>query len=391
MNIRHLRAFVAVCESGSVSIAAERMQLSQPAVTQSMAKLERLLDVSLFNRRSKGLVPTPAGTVFLVRVEGALNRLAVALRNIRAAAGVMGALTTTHLKALDAVARHGSFSLAAVALGISQPALHRAARDLETQLGKTLYTKTHRGIDVTRDGDVLVRAIRLAFADLDHGVEDIVALTSGKSTILRVGALSLAQGTIMPPVLNRLHDIAPEVHVRVVDAPFDDMLYALRHGEIDIMVGRLRDPLPAPDIRQNALFEDRLGVFCRPEHPVLSIGHPTKADLAAYPWVVGHPGMRGRQHFDQFFADVPQDCLGPMIESSAHALVSGLLRGSDKLAMLSQIEAAEDCRRGTLARVDTDLGDSAHVIGTTVRDDWKPTPMQETFLDTLSTQVDLLH
>src|SRR5688500_9155726 len=58
LNLRHLRGMLAVHEHGSISSAAAAVNLSQPALTQGILKLENQLGEVLFERRSDGMVPT---------------------------------------------------------------------------------------------------------------------------------------------------------------------------------------------------------------------------------------------------------------------------------------------------------------------------------------------
>lgn len=65
MTLRHLRIFVAVCETGSTTAAAEKLYLSQPAVSLAVTELERYYGVRLFDRLAKRLYITEAGREFL--------------------------------------------------------------------------------------------------------------------------------------------------------------------------------------------------------------------------------------------------------------------------------------------------------------------------------------
>ena len=67
LNLRHLRALGSIVERGNMSAAAEMVGLSQPALTQGLAKLERQLAVSLFDRHASGVLPTDAGRVLAER------------------------------------------------------------------------------------------------------------------------------------------------------------------------------------------------------------------------------------------------------------------------------------------------------------------------------------
>ncbi|MFG2122628.1 LysR family transcriptional regulator [Streptomyces sp. NPDC048710] len=80
MELRELRAFVAVVEEGGLSAAARRLHLSQPALSQTVSGLERQLGVKLLTRGSTGVRATEAGTALLGEARAVLARHDQALR-----------------------------------------------------------------------------------------------------------------------------------------------------------------------------------------------------------------------------------------------------------------------------------------------------------------------
>ena len=135
LNLRHLRALGQVIAQGSLNRAAEAAGLSQPALTQGLAKLEKQLGVTLFDRHSDGVTPSPAGTALAERVERAFDQLASATRR-SARGGTRGfarpelLMTATQLDAFLHFADAQGFAGAAAASGMSQPAVHRSVREL---------------------------------------------------------------------------------------------------------------------------------------------------------------------------------------------------------------------------------------------------------------------
>ncbi len=389
LNLRHLRAFAQVCHCGSISAAAETVHLSQSAITQALAKLERDFEVVFFSRSSKGMFPTDQAHVLLKRVDRAFELLRAATRQAQRAEHVGAvqhyshSLTSTQLRALVAVARHGNFSVAARAMGVSQPSLYRAAKDLEALSRELLYRKSSQGIELTPAAKLLARAAQLVFAELGSAISDIKYLKGDSRVVLSLGSLPLARGTILPLALNRLTALHPQLQVQVIDNAFDETLHALRHGEIDLMLGALRSPPPADDVQQEPLFEDRLGVYCGPGHPLLSDKRFSKATLASYPWVVARRGAPSRSYFDSFFADVPDLQRGPVLESGSLILVRGLLQESNKLTMISRHQVKEEVRTGSLCPLAIDLGDKPRMIGVSYRANWQSTKTQQELLEIL--------
>ncbi|KDN17982.1 LysR family transcriptional regulator [Amycolatopsis rifamycinica] len=93
MEIRELRAFVAVVEAGAMSKAARQLHLSQPALSQTITALERRLGVRLLVRTSTGVQVTDAGTTLLGEARAVLARhdqaLAAMARHTAAGGGVL--------------------------------------------------------------------------------------------------------------------------------------------------------------------------------------------------------------------------------------------------------------------------------------------------------------
>lgn len=82
VEVRHLRYFLAVAESGSFSRAADRLQITQPSVSQQMRDLEAGLRVTLFQRRGKRILLTSAGVVFQEHARTVLRQLETCLQEL---------------------------------------------------------------------------------------------------------------------------------------------------------------------------------------------------------------------------------------------------------------------------------------------------------------------
>lgn len=392
-NLRHLRAFHEVAQCRSISKAANQVFLSQPAITQAIAKLEQILDVVLFDRNSDGMLPTKAGQLFAARVGRALELIRLGTADAQRAGGekagrrngsVAHLLTTTQLRALVAVAKARNFSLAARSIGTSQPALYRAARDLESLMGVELFEKTSQGIDLTRAGQTLSQQVKLAFAELTQGFAEVAALNGVDSGRIVVGSMPLSRHFILPSAITALSAEHPEVTVRVLEGSYAELLHGLRHGEIDFLIGALRDPLPVDDVSQEAVFDSSLAIVARSGHPLLKKkGRLSIDDLAAFPWVISPEGTPTRDHFEALFRGKDREPPKGLVESGSLVLVRGLLLQSDRLTLISSHQVRLEQELGLLSILPYDLPDTSRAIGITTRRDWRPTPSQGRLLELL--------
>ena len=366
--------------------------LSQPAITQAIAKIEASLCVPLFERRSDGMFTTECGRIFLERVERALNLVqfgakeAVRIglrRGGRSITNFDQLLTMAQLRALVAVADAGNFTLAARAAGISQPSLHRTARDLERLSGITFFNKSSQGIELTRAAQVLAQQAKLAFGELEQGFDEVEEWRGKDVGSIVVGTMPLARTFILPTAINALTRERPEVRVSVVDGPYNDLLHGLRHGEMDLLIGALRDPPPIDDVVQEPLFRDPLAVVARAGHPLGKVDPVSVEDLVRYPWVVPRRGAPTRIHFDSFLGGAKSGRPASLIESSSLILIRELLLGSDRLTLISAHQVQHEIRMGLLIPLAVAIPGTEREIGLTMRQDWRPTATQRRFLECL--------
>ncbi len=390
-NIKHLRACEAVLRTRSFSAAANEVFMSQPAVTQAVAKLETHLGSALFDRRPEGVFPTEIGHIFVNRIgrmqhylaQGMMEIMRSARRQHGQSAKLHHLVTSVQLRALVAIAEAGNFSLAARSIGISQPSLHRAARDLEHLCAVPLFEKASSGILLTKLAEGLVMNTKLALMELDQAYDEIAAWQGGRGGRVAIGTMPLARSAILPAAINDLLGQAPDTRISIIDGPYRELLYALRHGDIDVLIGALRDPVPVDDIEQTALFDDPLAIVARVHHPLMKQDVITKEDLAKCAWIVPRRGAPTREYFENMF---PEGGLRPqsVIVTGSLILIRRLLSTSDQVTIISRHQIAQEEKYGELRRLPITLSDTERPIGFTTRKGWSPTAIQKDFLSRLT-------
>ncbi|MCO5059519.1 MAG: LysR family transcriptional regulator [Rhizobiaceae bacterium] len=390
-NLRHLRAFWQVAQSGSISAASERAYLSQPAITQALSKLEGMIGARLFVRSSTGMIRTEAGECLYHRVDRALDMIAAGSmqaarrtgRGRQSGRGFHHLLTTVQLRAFLALAETGTFSQAARQLEIARPSVHRAINDIERIAGFALFENSAHGMIPTPAGDVFRKAVLLAFAELRQAIEEVGLLGGRDRARIVVGSLPLARSEILPTVINEMTIIRPDLHIVVRDGAYGDLLRALRYGEIDLLIGALRSPDPADDVQQEALFVDKLAIIARAGHPLAGQRMVEARLLIDYPWVTPSPNIPTREQFDALFRASGTGTPSRIVETSSLVLIRGLLSASDKLTIISRHQVARELDAGLLTALDFPLPGSDREIGITTRHNWSPTATQVLFVEKL--------
>jgi len=124
--------------------------------------------------------------------------------------------TVSDLVAFIAVAREGSFTKAAVQLGVSQPALSHTLRSLEARLGVRLLNRTTRSVAPTEAGERLLRSIEPQFAQIEGTLTALTELRDKPSGTVRITATQHAAETVLWPRLSAVMRSYPDITVELV-------------------------------------------------------------------------------------------------------------------------------------------------------------------------------
>jgi len=246
-------------------------------------------------------------------------------------------------------------------------------------LGISLFQRAARGVEPGEAAKLLARYAELVFAEVRQGFEELWEQQGRTNSRVAVGCLPLVRSGFLPATVTQLLSKYPDARVSILDGPYNEQLHALRYGQIDWLIGALRDPPPTTDIVQQALFEQPLAIIVRPGHPLLKKGSPAIDQLARLEWVAPRPMAPARKFFDEFFERNGVRTPTRIIECSSLIATRGLLQQSDRAALLSPMQVREDVTAGELAVLVDAIPDSSRSIGMTVRDYWEPTMVQAEF------------
>lgn len=361
-NLRHMRVFLECLATGSVSGAAARCNMSQPAATQAIARLESTVGAALVLRGGQGFVATPCGTLFVRRVSAALDHLARGAREAQRGAGQKARprgfdhrVTPAQLRALVAVSESGSFTVAAHRLGLSQPTVHRAARTLEQVAGLPFFQTTPVGVELTPQAQAFALRVKLALAEIRQGFEEIGRELGQDRGTFVLGSLPLARTSIVPRATHAMVSTFPAVQIRVVDGRYHELLRGLREGDLDALIGALRDPSPADDVVQEPVFEDTLAVVARPGHPLASRAGATIDDALAYPFVAAPRDTPAGQYVFGKLRIEDRDRTPVRVVSSSLAMLRGILSQGDYVSIVSRHQISVEVSAGLLVPLDIPL------------------------------------
>lgn len=141
-----------------------------------------------------------------------------------------------YYKVFYTAARHGSLTVAARELSISQPAVSQTIRLLEEELGAKLFTRVSRGIRLTPEGELLYPYAEQAVKSLEQGEQKLREMLNLDLGEVRIGASDMTLRFYLLPYLETFHERFPSIKVNVTNAPTPATLDLLTEGKIDFGV-----------------------------------------------------------------------------------------------------------------------------------------------------------
>ena len=225
-----------------------------------------------------------------------------------------------------AVVERKNITAAAGDLHISQPALTRSIRQLETTIGVLLFERLPTGVALTRHGEVLARRARLMDLEYQHAIAEIGAMQHGLAGVLRIGAGPVWITTLLPPVVAAFHKQFPRVNVRLTSGVIDTLVPELLSGGIDAFCSTL-DVAAQPEIVKEPLISIRHSVVARAGHPLAGRGTVSAADMSHFAWLVLANDQVGTSRVGSYFVANSLEPPTIAVETTALGIIKILLEG----------------------------------------------------------------
>ncbi|MGH3847793.1 MAG: LysR family transcriptional regulator [Pseudonocardiaceae bacterium] len=174
---------------------------------------------------------------------------------------------TRLLRYFVAVAAEGSLTHAAKRLFVSQPTLTKQVKQLESQLGVLLFTRSRAGMTLTSAGQVLANTAPAVLAGLDQALRETKAAANGAARVLRVGFMSSAANEATQEIIASFARRRPDWRVDMQQAAWSDATAGLASGDADVALLRL--PFPGQDdVRIEVLLTEPRWVAVPAMHPL---------------------------------------------------------------------------------------------------------------------------
>jgi len=255
------------------------------------------------------------------------------------------------LQIFHAVAKHLSFTKAADALFMTQPAVTFQVKQLEERYNARLFDRSHGKIALTPAGELVLHYAERILAlsgELDSRMRDINGVIGGP---LLIGASTTLAEFILPRVLGEFKSHYPEVELRLIVANSEVIERRVADHALD--AGFIESPPHTSMLSNEVCAEDELVVICVPSHKLAKVSGVTPQQLAALPYISREHGSGTREFVDKFFLDagIALDTLHIVMELGSPDAVKGIVETGLGFGIVSRATIVKELRLGTLVAV----------------------------------------
>lgn len=201
-------------------------------------------------------------------------------------------VTLRQLRAFVAVARTGSFTLAAESLFITQSALSGLIKELEQSLGLRLFDRSTRRLQLSEVGRELQPHINKILQDLDAVMDEAGHLRALRRGVVRVAVPQLLACTLLPDLVRQFNTAQPNIRIHLQDSAVDTVMHRVFTGEADFGLGPERDP--NSDIQANPVFAMPFMAVLPDGHRLLAQQHVQWQQLATESLITLHGSFTDR-------------------------------------------------------------------------------------------------
>lgn len=191
-----------------------------------------------------------------------------------------------HLRHVQVLAEQRTFAKAAVALGLSQPALSRSIQEIERRVGVALFRRQRSGVEVTDAGRVLIQRaepLLAEAAELERQMRQLRGLDVG---LLRIGAGTYPSQMFVASAVARMVREHPGIAIEVRTRCADEQFAALRRHEIDLAIADGPWACTQSDLAVTMLNWHRGHLVVRAEHPLATKSGIDWVDVCDHPLVM---------------------------------------------------------------------------------------------------------
>ena len=278
-------------------------------------------------------------------------------------------LKMKHLSLLVEIDRHENVLKASRQLNMTQPAASKMLQEIEEILETTLFDRGPRGVSTTSTGQILVARAKQILGDLRQASEEIAGYEEGITGHVKIGTLLAAAPALLPNAVALLKSTHPQIVVSINDDINEALLKAVEEGDIDLAITRMQSYVLQKNLVHETLYQDRMCVVSRVDHPMTAQRNISLHELAECHWILPGSQTMLRDMFDELFSKAGvKPPSNKVVESVSLHMNLSLMLNTEMVTFLPYHAVKPYISLGLLSELDTEISSVYGPIGVTYRD-----------------------
>lgn len=278
------------------------------------------------------------------------------------------------------VANLGNITAAAEKLHISQPAVSKAIKSLENQLGGNLFVRTKRGVNLTEEGIELHSYIKTAIEyirNAENKFSDMVNLNTG---LIKIGVSRTLVKEFLFPYLKEFHKNYPNIKIEIITNKASELVPILRDGRVDLIIANL--PMKKFSDIDIINLREIHDIFVASKEFELKEQIVNLEDISKYPLILQPKGTNTRDYLDSVMAKY-NIYLEPEMTLASYGLVQDMATIGLGVGYVVKEFVLEKLSDGSLVELKTKPEIPKRNIGLITKKDFIPSFATNKFIELL--------
>lgn len=286
---------------------------------------------------------------------------------------LLARLRFRHLQLIAEIERTGSLSKSAAALNLTQPALSKSLKEVESMLGFPIFSRSSRGLQKTIQGEIVMQGASLLIRELQHiHVEAMSAGRSGQvGGILRLGAPAFLSLTFVPRVVAQLAKATPPLTVSLSENNVPSLVEALAGGTLDALITVYNAEAIATAAHRGVRFEkfaeEPYVVIAHEANPLVRQRKVSWQTLSNERWILTRKPSLARVFVEDSFRSNGLEPPIPLCETTSPVTNAHMVAEGMGVSNVPLVTAREAERNGSVRQVRLESPQPSAMLGLVYR------------------------
>ena len=260
-----------------------------------------------------------------------------------------------HLVLLETLSRTKNMHIAAEQMNLSQPAVSKMLKEIESLLGFAVFERQPRSMPVTALGMHVITYAKKVLNDAKSFVEEMEILRQGGHGYLKVGGIFAATAVVIPNSIIEIKKKWPLLSIDVVEQTSDHLMEMLNDRTLDLAIGRFTDHTQMQFFNFEPLGPEPFCIVVNNAHPCSNQDFCKIEELLKWPWVLYPKGTPIRERMEKAFIGANVKIPLNTVNTMSMQTFLQILKGAPMVAMLPEAMIQQQVKEGKLHILKTNL------------------------------------